>query len=705
MLQGHVSAFVELLAVLVVQHRVAVREGATAAVFARQAHWVARGHQRGKSHVLAHAPVNVDLAAPHGRAVVNHLLHQRMQFEVGRNRGDALGQAAELGQRQGRVGGVGPLLVQERGPVDRVLALEVGQHRIDRVLACLHGCTVSLDHVVRTGLTQRAAANQLVAVHLAGAGVLTDLLVHQRLGHRGRVLLVVTELAETHDVDHHVLVELLTVVQRELGAQHHGFRIIAVDVQHRGFDHLDDVGAIQRRAGVARVGGGETDLVVDDDVDRAAGVVTAGLGQCQRFHHDALAGEGRVTVHLNGQHLRALGIAATIHPGLDRALDHRVDDFQVRGVERQREVNRATRGGHVAREALVVLHVAGGQVLGSGVLEFGEQVLGLLAQGVDQHVQAATVGHADDDFLHTFFTSALNELVHRGNERLTALQRKTLLADVLGVEESLQTFGGSQSLENVLLLLGAEGRLGADGLQAFLPPAFFGGVGDVHVLGADAAAVRLTQGLHDFAQGHVLGLGEVGVRRREGDVHVRLGEVVEGRFELGDFGAFLALERIEVGPAGTQEAVGGDQRLDMNLLAGDSEVGRAGLDHEGIGLRALSERLDHRGMRHISVIRAVRCRDVLKRVKVRAPVVGDGTGVVEVGLIQLFHIWGVAPEQVRVRPELLHHFSLTLLPGFLGRWLVGQPSATRLDRLADCDPPCCDCRSTHQQGRREGLNS
>jgi hypothetical protein len=49
------------------------------------------------------------------------------------------------------------------------------------------------------------------------------------------------------------------------------------------------------------------------------------------------------------------------------------------------------------REALVVLHVARRQVFRRGVIELGEQVLGHLAQGVDQHVQAAAVGHADHD--------------------------------------------------------------------------------------------------------------------------------------------------------------------------------------------------------------------------------------------------------------------------------------------------------------------
>jgi hypothetical protein len=51
--------------------------------------------------------------------------------------------------------------------------------------------------------------------------------------------------------------------------------------------------------------------------------------------------------------------------------------------------------------------------------------------------------------------------------------------------------------------------------QPLLPPALFGRVGAVHELGADAAAVGFTQGLHDLAQRHVLGLGEIRVGGRE----------------------------------------------------------------------------------------------------------------------------------------------------------------------------------------------
>src|SRR5438067_2014603 len=141
--QRQVDALVPALAVLVVQHGVAVHEGAAAGVLARQADRVAGGQQRGVGQVLAHAPVEVHLAAAHGGAVGQHFLDQRVQLEVFRHGRDALGQAFQLGQRDGGVGAVGPLLVQERRPVDGVLVLEVGQDRVDRVLAGVHRGAVS----------------------------------------------------------------------------------------------------------------------------------------------------------------------------------------------------------------------------------------------------------------------------------------------------------------------------------------------------------------------------------------------------------------------------------------------------------------------------------------------------------------------------------------------------------------------------------
>ena len=70
-------------------------------------------------------------------------------------------------------------------------------------------------------------------------------------------------------------------------------------------------------------------------------------------------------------------------------------DLEVRRIERERQVHRPARRDHVRREALVVLDVAGGELLRVLALELGEEVRRHLAQRVDEHVEAPAVRHAD----------------------------------------------------------------------------------------------------------------------------------------------------------------------------------------------------------------------------------------------------------------------------------------------------------------------
>ena len=90
----------------------------------------------------------------------------------------------------------------------------------------------------------------------------------------------------------------------------------------------------------------------------------------------------------------------------------------------------------------MVLDVPGRQVFLRGVVELREQLGGRLAQRVDEHVQAAAVRHADDDFLYALRAAALHQLVHRDDEALAAFEREALLADVLGVQVALEPLGG-----------------------------------------------------------------------------------------------------------------------------------------------------------------------------------------------------------------------------------------------------------------------
>ena len=171
----------------------------------------------------------------------------------------------------------------------------------------------------------------------------------------------------------------------------------------------------------------------------------------------------------------------------------------------------------------------------------------------------------------------------------------------------------------------------------------------MHVFGADRATIRVAQRFENFAQRHRAFFGEVRVRRGKYLIEIGLGQSVGGRIELGDGRMFLCLERIQVGPARAQPAVVGDQRLDMHLLGRDLKIRLAGARSKRIGLGALRERFDDRSVRHIARRRRPVGRwHVLELVEVTAPAVGDRTRIVQVGLVLLFNIRRIAPEEIRV---------------------------------------------------------
>ena len=95
-LQRHIRTGVPLFTVLVMDHSMAVREGAASAVFARQTYGVTTGYQRGKSHVFAHAPIDRGVATAHRCAIVIDFFDQLMRRDGGWNRRDFFSQAFPL---------------------------------------------------------------------------------------------------------------------------------------------------------------------------------------------------------------------------------------------------------------------------------------------------------------------------------------------------------------------------------------------------------------------------------------------------------------------------------------------------------------------------------------------------------------------------------------------------------------------------------
>ena len=129
-------------------------------------------------------------------------------------------------------------------------------------------------------------------------------------------------------VHHDVATEALAIVHRELRAVKYGFRVVRVHVENRYLDHLRDIGAVKRRP---RFGGRcrKADLVIDDDVKRAACGIAFKLRKVQGFGHHPLPRKRRVTVQDDRHDALARRIPHAHLLRLGAPLNNRVHRFEM----------------------------------------------------------------------------------------------------------------------------------------------------------------------------------------------------------------------------------------------------------------------------------------------------------------------------------------------------------------------------------------
>ena len=113
-----------------------------------------------------------------------------------------------------------------------------------------------------------------------------------------------------------------------------------------------------------------------------------------------------------------------------------------------------------------------------------------LVQDVREGVQAAAVGHADDELFGPQLGTALHDGVQRGQQALPALHAEALLAHELLLEELLEDGRLVELFENLLLLRLAQHRPVGQ-LDVVLEPLPALRLADVHVLDADRMAIGL----------------------------------------------------------------------------------------------------------------------------------------------------------------------------------------------------------------------
>src|SRR5690606_37404175 len=122
---------------------------------------------------------------------------------------------------------------------------------------------------------------------------------------------------------------------------------------------------------------------------------------------------------------------------------------------------------------------------------------------------------------------ALDDLIEQRNQALAPFQTKTLSARVLGAQVLLQTFGSSQTLQQVTLDLCRVLRPTTNTFDALDKPVALFGIDDMGEFSTDAAAIRLLQCLQNFAQARFI-FANCQVTSTEHGVQVCVGQTIIG---------------------------------------------------------------------------------------------------------------------------------------------------------------------------------
>ena len=425
-------------------------------------------------------------------------------------------------------------------------------------------------------------------------------------------------------------------------------------MQHRRIDHLGHVGAVQRRTRILRIGDGEADLVVDDDVNRAADAEAARLRHIHQFHVDALPGQRGVAVDQHRQHLLVGLVLAPALACAHRTGDHRVDDLQMRGIEGEGEMHGMFGRLYVRIETHVILHVAGMRRIVGVIelaLELGKEFLRRLAERVDQHIQTTAMGHADDHVAHAIGAAAAHQFVEQRNQAVAAFQRKAFLADVFGVQITFQSLGLGQQFQRVFAFFRAQSGLAAAAFELFVHPAPLFGIADVHEFGADGVGVsRLEQG------DQILEFQPRRPGQRAGvELGVEIGgaEAMEGRVEIGRRQLLRHAQRIQIGGQMSARTIGRHQLEHGGLLLCQCVLRLRVADRCGrnrsmaVEFLCLFDARDGIGMRHIAGFAAA------EGIEVFAPFRRDRIGITQVVFVEFLDEPGITAGKLGRFCELL----------------------------------------------------
>ena len=194
--------------------------------------------------------------------------------------------------------------------------------------------------------------------------------------------------------------------------------------------------------------------------------------------------------------------------GAGTSLGHGIDGLEVAGIRHQVNADlAAAAAGENAGRADVVFHVATAKHAARvHVFESGENFCRRAVHNVDDHVEATAVTHREYGLLGTVLGGGVQNFVEEWDQRGIAFERVTLGSDVTRVDGLLEDVGAHELVEYA----GAIDRQGLFRLHALLHPATALGIGNVHELGADGAAINAPRGVRLVPRDFEIGMSQGG---------------------------------------------------------------------------------------------------------------------------------------------------------------------------------------------------
>ncbi len=286
-----------VIGVLVVPDVLSVNEGPAPDVQPRQPDIEPVRQQRPVGEVLGEPPVDQAIVVARNQApVFQHLGEISMQHKALRWRREAFGHRTQLVERNRRA---------RRLARQRLRRRTARQRRRDGAVwrLCLHRRERFGTERLGQLFAGHSPARELFGVEADDAAMALDPALHCRLCDR-RIIPDEVPVATVADVvDDDVCTERRAEACRQARREDDGIGIVGVDVNDRRIDGSRDVCTGQCRARIAWMRNGRADLVVQDQMQRAANAVTARLRKVERLGHDALGGKRSIAVHQNRHHL------------------------------------------------------------------------------------------------------------------------------------------------------------------------------------------------------------------------------------------------------------------------------------------------------------------------------------------------------------------------------------------------------------------